>query len=242
MALERELDFTGKSVLVVGASRGGIGSAIARAFQEHGAEVVITGIEAGPTDVDSARFAYRQLDVRNDATVAALAHEYKRLDVLISAAGISQPDFEGRIEIFQEVLDVNLTGTFRVCQAFFPALKAARGAVVNISSTYSRFGSPRTQSYGASKAGVAQLTQSLALAWARDGVRVNALAPGFVVTEQSAPGRADPAHYQAVLLRTPMARWGEPEDLAGPTLFLASSLARFVTGVVLPVDGGYSAV
>ena len=232
MALERELDFTGKSVLVVGASRGGIGSAIARAFQEHGAEVVITGIEAGPTDVDSARFAYRQLDVRNDATVAALAHEYKRLDVLISAAGISQPDFEGRIEIFQEVLDVNLTGTFRVCQAFFPALKAARGAVVNISSTYSRFGSPRTQSYGASKAGVAQLTQSLALAWARDGVRVNALAPG----------RAAPAHYQAVLLRTPMARWGEPEDLAGPTLFLASSLARFVTGVVLPVDGGYSAV
>ena len=107
---------------------------------------------------------------------------------------------------------------------------------------YSTYGSPRVPAYGASKAAVAQMTKSLALAWAEHGVRVNAIAPGFIVTEQSARGRADPTHYQRVLDRTPAGRWGQPADIAGPVLFLASPAAAFITGAVLPVDGGYTAV
>jgi len=114
--------------------------------------------------------------------------------------------------------------------------------MITIASMYSTFGSPRVPAYGASKAGVAQLTKSLALAWARDGVRVNAIAPGFIVTEQTVRARADATHYQRVLDRTPAGRWGLPEDLVGPALFLASPAAAFVTGAVLPVDGGYTAV
>jgi NAD(P)-dependent dehydrogenase (short-subunit alcohol dehydrogenase family) len=238
---ENPLDFAGRAVVVVGASRGGIGAAIGRAFQEHGARVTITGIEPAPIEADRQRFAYRQLDVRDAAAIAAFAAGFKRLDVLINAAGIARRNRESDLATFRDVLEVNLVGSFALCQAFRPALQAARGCIINIASMYSHLASPKVPAYGASKAGLAQLTRSLAAAWAPAGVRVNALAPGFIVTEQSAAGRADPAHYQAVLARTPAGRWGEPEDLAGPALFLASPLARFVTGVVLPVDGGYSA-
>jgi NAD(P)-dependent dehydrogenase (short-subunit alcohol dehydrogenase family) len=124
--------------------------------------------------------------------------------------------------------------------AFHPQLKAQRGVLINIASMYASFGSPKNPAYGASKAAVAQLTKSLAIAWAADGIRVNAVAPGFIVTQQSAKSRTDPAHVAAVNLRTPMGRWGQPEDIAGPVLFLASSAAQFITGVCLPIDGGYS--
>ena len=105
---------------------------------------------------------------------------------------------------------------------------------------YASFGSPKNPAYGASKAAVQQLTKSLAIAWAADGIRVNAVAPGFIVTQQSARSRADPAHVAAVSLRTPMGRWGDPTDIAGPVLFLASPAAAFITGACLPIDGGYS--
>ena len=107
---------------------------------------------------------------------------------------------------------------------------------------YGMFGSPRVPAYGASKAAIHQLTRSLAIDWAEFGIRVNAIAPGFIVTEQSRAGREDSAHYNAVINRTPFQRWGMPDDLAGPALFLASPAAQFVTGAVLPVDGGYSVV
>jgi NAD(P)-dependent dehydrogenase (short-subunit alcohol dehydrogenase family) len=129
-----------------------------------------------------------------------------------------------------------------MAEAFYPQLKAAQGVVVNIASMYAMFGSPRNPAYGASKAAVVQLTKSLAIAWAADGIRVNAVAPGFIVTQQSARSRTDPAHVAAVNLRTPMGRWGEPEDIAGPVLFLASQAAGFMTGTCLAIDGGYSVV
>ncbi len=237
-----QFDFSGASVLVVGASRAGIGAAIARAFQAAGATVAITGVEPEPAEEDRGRFRYDRLDVTDPDAVQALAETVERLDVLVNCAAITSRGEEMEPAFFQRVVDVNLHGTFRCATAFHPQLSASRGTVINIASMYAMFGSPRNPAYGASKAAVAQLTKSLAIAWAADGIRVNAVAPGFIVTEQSARSRTDPAHVAAVSARTPMGRWGQPEDIAGPVLFLASPLAGFMTGTCLAVDGGYSVV
>jgi NAD(P)-dependent dehydrogenase (short-subunit alcohol dehydrogenase family) len=233
-------DFTGAEVLVVGASRAGIGAAIARAFKASGANVTITGAEAEPAPEDRGRFAYVQLDVTDADAVQELTGRFTSLDVLVNCAAITARGEEMAPAFFQHVVDVNLNGTFRMAAAFHSQLKAARGTLINIASMYAAFGSPRNPAYGASKAAVVQLTKSLAILWAADGIRVNAVAPGFIVTEQSARSRTDPAHVAAVNLRTPMARWGQPEDIAGPVLFLASAEAAFMTGACLPIDGGYS--
>jgi NAD(P)-dependent dehydrogenase (short-subunit alcohol dehydrogenase family) len=238
--MHSRFDFAEANVLIVGASRAGIGAAIARAFQDAGAEVAITGAEPEPDPQDKARFAYTQLDVTDLAAVQALAGATPRLDVLVNCAAITARGEEMAPEFFQHVVDVNLHGTFRTAQAFHPQLKASGGSLINIASMYASFGSPRNPAYGASKAAVQQLTKSLAIAWAADGIRVNAVAPGFIVTQQSARSRTDPAHVAAVNLRTPMGRWGEPGDIAGPVLFLASRESAFMTGACLAIDGGYS--
>lgn len=235
-------DFTGARVLVIGASRGGIGAAIARAFRSAGAKVEITGIEDTCLAEDAAHFPYSQLDITDTNAVDGFANDRPRLDVLVNCAAITQRGEEMETGFFGHVLDVNLTGTLRCAQAFHAALKACKGTIINIASMYARFGSPRNPAYGASKAGVEQLTKSLAIAWAPDGIRVNAIAPGFVVTEQSARARQDPSFIRTVETRTPMARWGRPEDISGAALFLASDAAAFITGTCLPVDGGYSVV
>jgi len=240
MPRETRFDFSDTRVLVVGASRAGIGAAIARAFQDAGAEVTITGVEPEPAEEDRARFAYIRLDVGDLEAVTALAAGIGRLDVLVNCAAITSRGEEMAPAFFEKVVDINLHGTFRTAAAFHRHLQAARGALINIASMYAAFGSPRNPAYGASKAAVAQLTKSLAIAWADDGIRVNAVAPGFIVTEQSAKGRSDPAHVAAVHARTPLSRWGEPADVAGSVLFLASSAADFITGTCLSVDGGYS--
>ena len=232
--------FAGKQVLVVGASRAGIGAAIARAFQDAGAEVAITGIEATPAPEDRARFAYHQIDVTDPESVRALAARIRRLDVLINGAAITARGEEMAPAFFAKVVDVNLFGTFRMAEAFHPHLAAQGGSLINIASMYAQFGSPKNPAYGASKAAVQQLTKSLAIAWAPDNIRVNAIAPGFIVTEQSARSRTDPTHVANVSARTPLGRWGQPEDIAGTALFLASDHAAFITGACIPVDGGYS--
>jgi NAD(P)-dependent dehydrogenase (short-subunit alcohol dehydrogenase family) len=234
-------DFSGSAVLVVGGSRGGIGAAIAAAFVAAGAAVRVTGIESAPV-VPVAGAAYTQLDVQDKAAVARLAASTARLDVLVNCAAITSRGEEMAPDFFEKVVDINLHGTFRTAAAFHPQLKAAGGSVINISSMYASFGSPRNPAYGASKAAVTQLTKSLAIAWAADGIRVNAVAPGFIVTEQSARSRQDPQHVANVAARTPMGRWGEPADIAGPVLFLASPAAGFMTGTCVAVDGGYSVV
>ena len=235
-------DFSGAEVLVIGASRAGIGAAIARAFQTAGADVAITGVEAEPDDQDRDRFRYVQLDVTDGDAVTRLADATAKLDVLVNAAAITSRGEEMEPAFFQRVVDVNLHGTFRAAAAFHPHLAMSHGNVINIASMYATFGSPRNPAYGASKAAVAQLTKSLAIAWAPDGIRVNAVSPGFIVTAQSAKSRADPAHVARVSERTPLGRWGQPDDIAGCALFLASPHAAFITGACIPVDGGYSIV
>jgi len=235
-------DFSGQEVLVAGASLGGIGAAVAAAFQAAGAHVTITGIEPEPVPEDRGRYTYHRLDVTDAAAVTALAGRLDRLDILVNCAAITARGEEMAPDFFAHVVDVNLHGTFRLCHALHGHLRENGGKVINISSMYSLFGSPQNPAYGASKAAVAQLTRSLAIAWAGDGIRVNAVAPGFVVTEQSARSRRDAEHVARVNARTPMGRWAEPEDIAGPVLFLASPAAGFVTGASMTVDGGYSVV
>ena len=235
-------DFSDANVLVIGASRAGIGAAIARAFQTSGATVSITGIEDEPAKPDRNRFDYHRLDVTDIDSVRDLAGQMDRIDVLVNCAAITARGEEMEPSFFSRVLDVNLTGTFRCAEAFHRHLGASGGSVINIASMYARFGSPSNPAYGASKAAVAQLTKSLAIAWADDGIRVNAVAPGFIVTEQSARARSNPSFVSAVTERTPLKRWGLPDDIAGAVQFLASSSAAFITGTCLEVDGGYSVV
>jgi len=254
MSAKMRHDFTGAQVLVVGASRGGIGAAIARGFRDAGAVVQITGAEEAPTPDDG--FAYTQLDVTDTRAVRAFASRFERLDVLVNGAAITRRGEEMDPEFFAHVLNVNLVGSLRCAEALQDALKGgsasgsaggvasglAGGSVINVASMYARFGSPLNPAYGASKAGVEQMTKSLAIAWAGDGIRVNAIAPGFIVTEQSAAARRDGGFTKNIEARTPMGRWGQPEDIAGVALFLASDAAGFITGATIPVDGGYSVV
>lgn len=233
-------DFSGRKVLIVGASRAGIGSAIASSFKAGGADVTITGIEREPAEADRDRYSYVRIDVTDEAAVADLAARMDGLDVLVNCAAITSRGEEMDPAFFGRVIDVNLLGTFRMSSAFLEHLKKSRGSIINIASMYASFGSPMNPAYGASKAAVKQLTKSLAIAWAKHNIRVNCIAPGFIITEQSAKSRTNSAHVEAVNARTPMGRWGRPEDLAGPALFLASPAASFMTGTCLGVDGGYS--
>jgi NAD(P)-dependent dehydrogenase (short-subunit alcohol dehydrogenase family) len=232
-----------RRVLVSGGSSG-IGAAIARAFAAAGAEVHATGAttaeaQAAAARPDMAGIACRALDVRDADAVAREVGALGELDVVVNCAGIIRRGAELEPEAFEQVVDINLNGTMRVCAAARAGLKARRGCIVNTASMLSFFGGGLVPGYSASKGGVAQLTKSLAIAYAADGIRVNAVAPGWIATPLTQGLQDDAARSAQILARTPMGRWGTPEDIAGPVLFLASPAARFVTGVVLPVDGGY---
>ena len=230
-------DFTGRHALVTGGTSG-IGLAIAQAFRQAGASVTVAGLVTGES-AGCEGLAVEALDVTDASAVQAVFGRLKRLDALVNAAGMIRRGEEQDPDVFQRVIDVNLVGTMRTASAARELLAASGGSIVNIASMLSFFGGGVVPAYSASKGGIAQLTKSLAIAWASQGIRVNAVAPGWIATPLTQALQDDPVRSAAVLLRTPMARWGRPEDITGPTMFLCSGAADFITGVILPVDGGY---
>lgn len=247
-------DLTDKIALVTGGN-GGIGLGMARGLGSAGATVVIVGRNteksaAALRELQSAGLRAEALacDVTDEAAVKALFADVEarhgRLDILVNNAGstIRKMPQDLSLDDWNRVMDVNLTSAF-LCARSAHALmvKAGGGKVINIASILSIFGAPYAAPYCASKGGMVQFTRSLALAWARDRIQVNAVLPGWIDTELTEGARAQVAGLnERVLARTPVGRWGQPQDLAGIAVFLASAASDFVTGTAIPVDGGYS--
>ena len=237
---------SGRQVLVTGGSSG-IGRSIAQAFAQAGAEVVATGV--AEADITAARdwaeaeglgasLSFRQLDVRDDAAVAREVGGIADLFALVCCAGVIRRGAELEPEVFAQVVDVNLNGAMRCAHAAKPALARTGGSVVMTASMLSFFGGGLVPGYSASKGGVAQLTKSLAIAWAAEGIRVNAIAPGLVKTDFAKALWENPQALAATEKALPMRRIGEPSDIAGAAVYLSSPAARWTTGQTIVVDGG----
>src|SRR3954466_15617247 len=244
-------DLSSKVALVTGGN-GGIGLGMAKGLAAAGAAVMIAGrdphknrraVEALAGNADAIAMDMAKESGARGAVNAAV-EKFGRLDILVNNAGInirkSPQDYA--LEEWHRVLNINLTGLFVCCQAAYPHLRLRGGKIINIGSMMSIFGASFAAPYGASKGGVVQLTKSLAAAWASDNIQVNAVLPGWIDTELTKGAREQVSGlHEKVLARTPAARWGVPEDMAGIAVFLASPASDFITGTAIPVDGGYAA-
>lgn len=242
-------DLSGRRALVTGGGRG-LGRGMAEALAGAGATVALIGRS---TDVEDAAGELGGVAVRADlADAAALPVAFERavellggIDILVTAHGTTRrgPALEADAASWDAVLATNLTSVFALCRlAGRPMVAAGRGKIVTVASMLSFSGGLEVSSYAASKGGVAQLTKALSNEWAPRGVNVNAIAPGYFRTELTAPiWRDDPGRGAEIVARLPAGRWGEPSDLAGATVFLASAASDYVHGIVLPVDGGWLA-
>ena len=243
-----DFDLTGKVCIVTGGGRG-IGRGMAEGLARHGATVVLSGRTQQTLDKAAAAMSAWGLaaDVSREADVLALRDavlaRYNRIDVLVNNAGVN-PIFRGieriTLEDWQQVININLTGVFLCCKHIGGAIQQG-GSVINVSSVAGHGGLPRSAPYCASKGGVELLTRALALDWAKRGVRVNTLAPGWVDTDLTHGLLEHDVHGKRLLDHTPMGRFATPRDMAGACVFLASDASAFMTGQSLVVDGGWLA-
>ncbi len=250
----KNFDLRGKAALVTGGN-GGIGLGMARGLAQAGAAIAVAG-----RDEKKNSAAVRELkslgvqalglfvDVLEESScknmVSQAAEKLGRLDILVNNAGmnIRKPPQELSLEDWKRVMDTNLTSAFVASQAAYPHLKrAGAGKIINTGSMMSIFAAAYLAPYSASKAGIVQLTKALACAWAKDNIQVNAVLPGWIDTAMTQKARVELTGLnERVMSRTPAGRWGEPADLAGIAVFLASPASDFITGAAIPVDGGYS--
>ena len=253
---ETIFDLSGKVAIVTGGN-GGIGYGISVGLAQAGANIMIAARNQGK--IDSSLRSLRKLnikssgltiDVTNEDSVINMVKqtidEFGRVDILVNNAGMTirkTPEQYSYYE-WQEILNVNLTSTFLCSRTVYPhMLKAHSGKIINIGSMTSIFGHDLASAYAASKGGVTQLTKSLAIAWSKDNIQVNSILPGWINTDLTYPIRSQPdmkERYDLISSRIPQGRWGNPEDIAGTAIFLSSDASNYVTGVSIPVDGGYS--
>jgi NAD(P)-dependent dehydrogenase (short-subunit alcohol dehydrogenase family) len=241
-------DLAGKAVVVSGGTSG-IGLAIAEGFAAAGAQVVATGSSRTKVEnLSGARAAstlstgdlsFAILDVRNNAAIIAFFGGLTALDVLVNCQGIARPGDEWEEDAFLDVVDINLNSAMRLSRAAFPLLERSCGTIINVASMLSYLADESVPAYTASKTGIMGLTRAMAHRYGPAGVRVNAIAPGYHKTDMTRALWEHPPSAEKIAQRSALKRWGLAEDLVGPTLFLASQAAAFVTGITIPVDGGY---
>ena len=242
--IDPSLDYNGQTVCIIGGSSG-IGNATAHAFRNQGANVHVTGTRPSEADYDAAEgsdlvgLTYHQLDAADDSAIIALRQKFDRLDILVCSQGMvmyKRAEFEP--ENFAKVVQVNLNSLMTCAGEFHDLLKQARGSLIIISSTAAFHATVGNPGYNASKAGAAGLTRTLGKAWAPDGIRVNGIAPGLIATKMTKVTTDNPERRQATIRSIPVGRIGDPDDMAGLALFLASPLAGYIVGQTIIADGG----
>ena len=242
--IDPSLDYNGQTVCIIGGSSG-IGNATAHAFRSRGAEVHVTGTRASEADYaadegsDLKDLTYHRLDAADDKAIIALRQKFDKLDILVCSQGmVKYKRAEFQPENFARVVQVNLNSLMTCAGEFHDLLKQAKGSLIIISSTAAFHATVGNPGYNASKAGAAGLTRTLGKAWAPDGIRVNGIAPGLIATKMTKVTTDNPERREATIRSIPVGRIGDPDDMAGLALFLASPLAGYIVGQTIIADGG----